>query len=311
MASNFKNSEVFFKKMIRNISAISLGATLYVPAIHKNIFTIANEHKYPQLHSAVFCTEDSILDRDIPVAFHQLFEMLQVYKRGDLKLFFRPRSVDVLKQMLLLENIEKIDGFVLPKFDISNMQHYFDVLKPYHDKFHIMPVLESRALFDIRKLEQIRSFLLGQNEYHILSLRLGGEDMLRFLSLKRKCTTSLYDLAGPNKVIAEVLNTFKPYGFNISAPVYNCIKNQEFYALEVQRDIEQGFIGKTIIHPSQIEPLNSAYKVTNEELTMATSMMNDEEEAIVSHDGIMGEKFAHQAWAALILERANFYGIKV
>jgi citrate lyase beta subunit len=236
--------------------------------------------------------------------------MLKAYKRGTLKLFFRPRSGDVLKQMLLLDGIEKIDGFVLPKFDTENMQDYFEILAPYRHLFFIMPVIESRALFDIKKLREIAQFLKADEYKQTLMVRLGGEDMLKHLALKRHCNTSLYDLIAPSAVMANMLQVFKPLGYELSAPVYNCINNREFFQKEVHKDIEQGFIGKTIIHPSQIEALDEMYRVSESEARMAHAMLDEKSEAIIVQDGAMGEKFAHYRWAEVIVKREELYGKK-
>ncbi len=52
--------------------ALKLGATLYIPAIKDNLAAIANGEKYPQLRSMVFCTEDSIYDKDIDKALEKM-----------------------------------------------------------------------------------------------------------------------------------------------------------------------------------------------------------------------------------------------
>lgn len=106
------------------------------------------------------------------------------------------------------------------------------------------------------------------------------------------------------------MTVFKPYGFNIAAPVFNCINAPEHYRAEVEADLKQGFIGKTIIHPGQIAPLNDVYRVTPDELEMAKAMVAEETPAIIVKGGVMGEKFAHTNWAETILKRADFYGIK-
>ena len=43
----------------------SMGASLYVPANHKSLLQVANGEKLPQARSLIFCTEDSVADRDL------------------------------------------------------------------------------------------------------------------------------------------------------------------------------------------------------------------------------------------------------
>lgn len=294
--------------MIRNLSPIELGGSLYIPATHKNVNDVCNADKYPQLRSCIIDTEDAIAEDDLAPALENIAGMLETYAPGRLRLFIRPRNPQVLKQLLKITHIEKIDGFSLPKFSTEVMREYAQILTLAQHSFYIMPVLESLDLFSREKLEEIRNFLLTC-KLPVLTLRLGGEDMMQFLGLKRRCEDNIYTLAAPSRVIADVLTCFKPYGFNVTATVFNCIHQDALYLENVKEDLRQGLLGKTIIHPSQIEPINEAYKVSPQEFEMATKMLEKETEAIIIQEGQMGEKFAHTAWAKVILERHRFYGL--
>ena len=295
--------------MIRKLSSVQLGGSLYIPATHKNVFAICNENKYSQLRSCIIDTEDAIEEEDLDLALTNISNMLKTYEPNKLSVFIRPRNPSVLKELLKLQNIGLIDGFSLPKFSTELMREYAQILAMSGKEFYIMPVLESLDIFSRDRLEEIRSFLLSSH-LNVLSLRLGGEDMMNYLSLKRKCEDNIYELAGPARVIGDVLNIFKPYGFNISATVFNCINQSELYNKNVHEDLKQGLLGKTIIHPNQIEPINQAYKVSQEDYTMANKMLNDDTKAIIVENGQMGEKFAHTSWAKVILLRYEFYGLK-
>ena len=293
----------------RDIDPVTLGGTLYIPAIHKNLLAVCTQNRYPDLHSAVVCMEDAILESDLPAAFRAVEQLLASIPEQTLRIFMRPRNPEVLQQMLGLPYIERIDGFVLPKFDTANMLAYLKRLEPFSESFYVLPVLESREMFDRTCLTDIRDTLRA-SPLQTLTLRIGGEDMLKHFGLKRRCEDSLYDLVACASVIGEIIRVFKPYGFNIAAPVYNCIRDTERYRAEVEADLRQGLIGKTIIHPGQIAPLNEAYKVTADELEMARAMVVDKTPAIIVKEGVMGEKFAHGTWAGTILKRADWYGIK-
>ena len=203
--------------MIRNLSPIELGGSLYIPAIHKNVNDVCNADKYPQLRSCIIDTEDAIGEDDLAPALENIAKMLENYEPRRLRLFIRPRNPQVLKQLLKLKYIKKIDGFSLPKFSTEIMREYAQILTLSEHEFYIMPVLESLDLFSREKLEEIRDFLLTCR-LPLLSLRLGGEDMMQFLGLKRRCEDNIYALAAPSRVIADVLTCFKPYGFNVTAP---------------------------------------------------------------------------------------------
>ena len=295
--------------MIRDISPIQLGGSLYIPATHKNVFAVCNEHKYPALRSCIIDTEDAILADDLDSALENISKMLDAYKPSALCVFIRPRNPHILQKILQLKNIEKIDGFSLPKYSTEVMKEYSQIISLSQRKFYIMPVLESHDLFSIKKLESIRDFLL-KCKIPTLTLRLGGEDMMNYLGLKRKCEDNIYSLVGPAQVIANVINTFKPFGFNVSATVFNCIKQGELFEQNILEDLKQGLMGKTIIHPNQIKPINNAYKVSQDEFEMAKKMLDKQTDAIIVHKGQMGEKFAHGSWAKTTLLRQKYYGLK-
>jgi len=295
--------------MIRNLSPIQLGGSLYIPATHKNVYAVCNENRYSRLRSCIIDTEDAIGIDELDTGLENISLMLQDYEPNELCVFIRPRNPQVLKELLNIAHIEKIDGFSLPKFSTEVMREYAHILAMSQKEFYVMPVLESLDIFCKDRLEEIRSFLLS-DKLNVLSLRLGGEDMMNHLGLKRKCEDNIYELVGPSRVIADVLNTFKPFGFNVCATVFNCIDQAKLYEKNVLEDLRQGLIGKTIIHPNQIEAINQAYKVSLADYEMAQKMLDEGTQAIILQDGQMGEKFAHTSWARIVLERHRFYGLK-
>ncbi|MEA1917338.1 MAG: HpcH/HpaI aldolase/citrate lyase family protein, partial [Campylobacterota bacterium] len=225
---------------MRDFSAVELGASLYVPATHKDILAIANGEKFPHLKSVIFCLEDAINCDDLEVSMKNITNMLNNFEQNELKLFIRPRDIENLTQLLKAPNIKKIDGFALAKFSTCNMHEYLSVLETTCSAFHLMPVLESLDMFDINALKNIREFLLKKRIHNILTIRVGAEDMFKMIGIKKDCNTSIHDLHVSSGVLADILATFKPYGFNVSSTVYNCLKNLEFFTQEVRRDVKEG-----------------------------------------------------------------------
>jgi len=138
-------------------------------------------------------------------------------------------------------------------------------------------------------------------------IRFGAEDMLRQLGIRRDCSVSLYDMAAPSQVIAKMLVTFKPYGFDIASPVFGCYQDTEGFKREVLRDMQEGLISKTIIHPNQIDPINQLYRVTRSEFESAKKIIDSQESVFALH-GMMGEKPTQLPWAQMIMQRAKLYG---
>lgn len=292
---------------MRKFDYIDLGSTLYTPAINKNLNVIANGEKFPYLTSVVFCLEDAIKEAQLQEAIKNIESFLKHYTPTKIKVFIRPRNIENFQQILQLENINKIDGFAFAKFGTQNMNQYFQILA--HKEFYIMPVIESTDMFDAHKLKQIRDFLLPHKQ-KIITLRIGGEDMFKALSIKKECNESIHDFHISSKIFAQLLSIFKPAGFNLSAPVYNCLEHLEFFEKEVQRDIKEGFFGKTIIHPNQAKICNEVYKVTQKNLDEANQILNQDNEAIFRFEDKMCEPQAHNIWATNIVKRSKIFGIK-
>ena len=86
------------------------------------------------------------------------------------------------------------------------------------------------------------------------------------------------------------------YGIEILDGVYNDIGNTDGFAAECTQGVELGFVGKTLIHPSQIEPCNKAFSPTPAEVEQARKIIaafdlpENKGRGVVSIDGRMVER---------------------
>jgi citrate lyase subunit beta/citryl-CoA lyase len=86
------------------------------------------------------------------------------------------------------------------------------------------------------------------------------------------------------------------YGIDILDGVYNDIGNVDGFAQECAQGVELGFDGKTLIHPSQIEPCNKAFSPSPAEVEQARKMIaafdlpENKGKGVVSIDGRMVER---------------------
>jgi len=290
---------------MNKITYIELGATLFVPAIHKDIKAVVCDNKYPELKSVLIDTEDGINSESLDVAFGAIEKLLKIYEKKKLTVFIRPRDIEALKIILRLENINKIDGFILPKFSLENAQNYFDLLK--NDDFLIMPSIEGKELFNQNSLYKLRDILLN-NADNILLLRFGLEDILKQLKMKRSCEDSMFDFSATSYVLGSFIATFKSAGFVISGGVYPCFKDDEGFIKDVKRDLKEGLFSKTIIHPRQIKLVNELYKVTKQGLREALEILN-RSEAVFNQNDKMAEVITMKPQAQEIVLRAKIYGV--
>jgi citrate lyase beta subunit len=289
--------------MQRSIDAVALGGTLFVPAIHRHLEVIARGEKFPALRSAVFDTEDGIADDELEAGLEAIGRMLETIEDSRLIRFIRPRNQETLERLLSLPGIEKIDGFVLPKFGLDNARAYLEKL----DEQMFMPSIEGDELFDVAKLIRLRDLLLPYKA-RIIAVRFGAEDMMRRLGLRRECGMMLYDMCAPSAVIANMLTTFKPFGFEISAPVYRCYRDTEGFEAEAKRDLAEGLMSKTIIHPDQIEPIERLYRVCEADFREAEALLQSDK-AVFAQEGAMAEVATQRAWALKCYERGRVYGV--
>ncbi|WP_428737506.1 HpcH/HpaI aldolase/citrate lyase family protein [Sulfurimonas sp.] len=292
--------------MKRAIHYTQFGGTLFVPASHKNIQSIIKKEKYQHLRSLVIDFEDGLDADELQNSFRKIEKAIKLCDETSPFIFIRPKDVNHLKEILTIEFIDKIDGFILPKFSLTNMQSYLDVLKDKN--FYIMPSIEGSELFDYEKLKEIQKFLLTHKE-KILLVRFGLEDMLRQLSLKRGCEDSVFDLAVGNVVLGNFIAVFKSAGFAISGGVYPCFKDVEGFRADVLRDLKEGLFSKTIIHPDQIELVDELYKVNAQEYHEAQELL-ESKNAVFNQNDKMAETHTMAEYAEFILTRAKVYGLK-
>jgi citrate lyase subunit beta/citryl-CoA lyase len=88
----------------------------------------------------------------------------------------------------------------------------------------------------------------------------------------------------------------RQYGVEILDGVYNDIGNADGFAAECRQGVEFGFDGKTLIHPSQIEPCNAAFSPSADEVAQARKIIaafdlpENRNKGVVSLDGRMVER---------------------
>ena len=69
--------------------------------------------------------------------------------------------------------------------------------------------------------------------------------------------------------------------------VYNDVKDLEGFDAEARQGREMGFDGKTLIHPSQVEPANAAFGPSDDEIEHAKAMISTFEEAKAAGQGVV------------------------
>ena len=287
---------------------LQLGASLYVPATRRDLPLLGNGQKYPRLRSLIFCTEDAIRPDELEAALRTLAEALPRLAPAPMLRFVRVRDPRVMERVLAMPGIGGVDGFVLPKATRRNLPAYLSLLGP-RDPFVLMPTLETAEAFDAREMAALREALSDEAvRARILALRIGGNDLLHLLGVRRSPRRTVYETAlGP--VISMLATTFIPHGFPLTAPVFEGLAHAEVLQAEVARDIDHGLLGKTAVHPDQVAQIEAMYAVEREELEMARAMLGPAAPGVFRMHGVMCEQATHWRWARTVLERADVFGV--
>jgi citrate lyase beta subunit len=296
-------------KQSKLFSPWCLGAPLYMPGNRRDIMEIANGEKYAMLRSMIFCTEDAVSRTDVDSCVRHIGLCLQGFRDSSHRFrFIRARNPEILARLLDLPDIEKVDGFVLPKFNEGVFHAYFDQLQG--TPFKVMPTLETKEVFDFTAMAELRQGLSQEGiAQRILMLRIGGNDLMNLLGIRRPRSFTLYETPIGN-VIAQLVTIFRPYGFSLSAPVFDYLDDVATLQKEIMIDLAYGLTGKAAIHPTQVPAIESAYAVELEDYEMAHALSDREAPAVFRMHNAMCEVATHQQWAESIINRQHCYGVK-
>lgn len=300
--------------MNNRLSPWNLGATLYMPATRDDIDAAILDGKVPGLRSLVICLEDAVSDADIPQALQNLEQLLQRLSQEKLSagnqdwplVFIRPRHTEMGQWLVNNVDLSAVDGFVLPKFTLASLPVWWTAMADTH--LCLMPTLETEDVFDVVQMRDLAEKLLSHPCLdRIIALRIGGNDLMNVVSLRRPRNLTLYD--GPmGYVIKMLVSVFGARDFALTAPVCEHIDDHDIMARELALDMAHGLVGKTAIHPEQINVIENALRVSAGEHSDALRILNSTQ-AVFKSQGAMCEPATHRRWAASILERARIYGM--
>lgn len=284
-----------------------LGASLYVPTTRDDLLAIANGDRLPGVRSVIFCTEDSVAAQALEPALLNLAAMLKHIPPCDgRERFVRVRHAGVLARVLAMPGADKLDGFVIPKATRHNLGEYLSQLA--HTKHRIMPTLETVEVFDDGEMRLLRDYLRSCDMAgRILALRIGGNDLLALLGIRRPRNMTIYQTP-LGQVIARLVTTFRPYGFGLTAPVFEHLGAPELLAEEVLQDLAYGMVGKTAIHPDQVPMIEQHYRVRPNDVMAAHRIVAHDSPAVFKMDDSMCEVATHLGWARAVIERARHFG---
>lgn len=270
--------------------------------------------------------------------------------QDDIPLIFvrvrNPEQFQEFSKRLTLRQASVLTGFNFPKFNSHNALGVLRTLVEVNSRLGVilygMPILEGVEVAfrekRTKELQQLQNILEPYRDL-ILNIRVGGTDMSSLFGVRRGINSTVYDIMPVRDALSDVVNFFNRYcDYCISAAVWeyfraykdddidNIIKKSFHYALikgqdiinpaidgllrEVIIDRANGFVGKTIIHPTHAKFVNAMFTVVEEEYNDAMQILNTSGGVVKSAKGDkMNEIGPHRRWAEKIVARAKVYGV--
>ena len=214
-----------------------------------------------------------------------------------------------------------------------------------------MPILESpHVLYKERRMDQLLKLKEIVDSYTdiVLNIRIGATDLCGLYGLRRDSETTVYEISIVNELITDIVNIFsrEPDGYVVSGPVWEHFTStdrvlkpqlrqtpfEEQFGSEgillrkelIQKDFDgliqetlldkaNGLVGKTIIHPTHLLPVQALHVVSKEEYMDALGIVtqaNGEKGVFKSEfNNKMNEIKPHLNWAKKVLIKSDIYGV--
>ena len=216
-------------------------------------------------------------------------------------IFVRVRNLEQFKHFgnaLTKHQIKSLCGINFPKFNADNGHEYYSYLKELNERFeeilYGMPIIEDpEVAYKESRMEQLIGIKKTLDKYHdlVLQVRVGGTDFSSVFGVRRGVDYSIYDIMMVRECLSDIMNVCgRNNDYVVSGPVWeyfrapkelmfeelpkhsleDCllkrltIVNNEVDGLlrEVILDKANGFIGRTVIHPSHVKFVNALMAVT-------------------------------------------------
>ncbi len=293
----------------------ALYPTLYAPAVmesHKLLGKMQGDD--PLVRRFVICTEDTLSKAQLGEGLANLQSTLTEYEPAEgHDVFVRLRNIEVAEQVLAMDGVKKLRGFVVPKADPDTYADWAASITECDSSFRIMPILESRGMNDYSYRKDLLEVLAApEHRQKIDCLRIGGNDLMNNLGMRRPETMTIYDTV-IGKLISDIVIEYRGTGqFPISAPAFEYFGPQynDLFRKEMSQHIANQLFGQVVIHPRQLPFLWEAYKVDAEDLEQARYVTTEGTDAVIGDSGRLVNTSTHKRWAGTILLRSEMFGVR-
>jgi citrate lyase beta subunit len=308
-----------------------VGALLYVPALQENTAGKICAGAFPCLNSVALCLEDAITEQGVERAEEQCRRTLTLLfaHKGALPLIFvRVRGCRQAVRITetLGEAAGALTGFIFPKFSLANAEEYCEFIQTANQRrglpLYFMPILESGEIMALdsrgRSLLSLKALLDACSRY-VLNVRVGAMDFCSLYGLRKTVKQTIYDIGVVRNVLTDILTVFAG-DYVVSAPVWEYFRGKkggDEWALGLKRELEldfaNGFVGKTAIHPSQLELIHRFLRPSRADCADAKNILNWGGGGFGVAKGFEGNRMnevsVHGKWARKILMLAEVHGV--
>lgn len=264
------------------------------------------------MDAAIFDLEDAVSIDDKETARIIARDVIGLVKKRGARTFVRVNS---LSTSLTLEDVKcttvkELDGFMLAKAetgsDVTRLCRMISGVerssKIKAGRMMVIPLIETAK-------GVLNSFQIASASERVVAVGFGAGDYYRDLgrditSISREENELLY-------ARCQVVNASRATGVQvIDTPFLGSLTDKEAFLAEVRLAARLGFKGKQCIHPSQIQPINSVFSPSKQEVGRARRIVEAFEEAqskgigVMSFEGKMIDRMSYRQ-AKDLLENAQ------
>ena len=251
-------------------------SVLYMPAANERALEKA---KSIAADAIIFDLEDAVAPDAKPDARARAVAAVQSGEYGNRELTIRCNGLDTEwgADDIAAAGAASPSAVVIPKVDtveqVDAVSAQLDAAGASADTM-IWPMIETpTAMFNVRSIAA---------HPRVAVLVMGTNDLAK--ELRSPIVDGRHPLV-PH--LATALLAAREAGKVILDGVYNDVKNLDGFAAECQQGMEMGFDGKTLIHPSQVDPANDVWAPTADEIEHAERVIAAFDEAVAAGKGVV------------------------
>ena len=251
-------------------------SVLYMPAANERALEKA---KTIPADAIIFDLEDAVAPDAKPAARRQAVDAVRSGAYGNRELTIRCNGVDTEwgAEDIAAAGAAAPAAVVIPKVDtvaqLDDVSARLDGAQA-PDDLTIWPMIETpTAMYNVREIAA---------HPRVAVLVMGTNDLAK--ELRAPVVAGRHPLV-PH--LANALLAAREAGKVILDGVYNDVKNADGFAAECRQGMEMGFDGKTLIHPSQVDPANAMWAPSADDVEQAGRIIAAFDEAVAEGRGVV------------------------